>query len=69
MIDRIVIFLVRRRLGLKIGEFFRFTNQKTDAVYYFTDISLVKVYKRGIKLSGVSLNWLLDPNCKIKKVG
>ena len=39
---RLIIFLVRMRLGLKKYELFQFENQKTDDVYYFTETELVK---------------------------
>lgn len=74
---RLIIFLIRMRLGLKKGETFQFTNQKTNDIYYFTDTALTKksglVNHPGIEsisvLSGVSLNWLLDKECEIRKVG
>lgn len=74
---RLIIFLVRMRLGLKKYQHFRFTNQKTDDIYYFTETALMKkvlhTYSdRNIwsdEFSGVSLNWLLNKNCKIRKVG
>ena len=66
---------MRLKLGLKKYERFQFTNQKNDKdMYYFSDTSLIKmkVYKGtnyDIQLSGVSLNWLLDDECEIRKVG
>ena len=75
---RLIIFLVRMRLGLKKGEHFRFTNQKTDDIYYFTETEVAKkslqrtpngCYVWTSVLSGVSLNWLLNKDCKIQKVG
>ena len=68
---RLIIFLVRRRLGLKKEQEFRFTNQKTKAIYYFTNEGLIKTehYLSGdiTCQSGVSLNWLLNDKCKIVK--
>lgn len=67
---RLIIFLVRRRLGLKKEERFQFTNQKTKDIYFFTDTELMKAeYITGgvIRPSRVSLNWLLDDTCKITK--
>lgn len=67
---RLIIFLVRKRLGLKKNERFQFTNQKTRDIYYFTGESLMKIeYISGgvIRPSGVSLNWLLNDDCKITK--
>lgn len=73
---RLIVFLVRKRLGLKKYEPFRFANQKTEDIYYFTGTELAKqklqrTYFGPIYitvLSGVSLNWLLNHDCKIVKV-
>lgn len=65
---KIVIFLIRKKLGLKKYEKFRFVEQKTNAVYYFTESNLMKYWRNQTMLSGVSLNWLLDSECKIEKV-
>lgn len=65
---KIVIFLIRKKLGLKKYEKFRFIEQKTNAVYYFTESNLMKYWRNQTMLSGVSLNWLLDSECKIEKV-
>lgn len=66
---RLIVLLVRHKLGVKNKQFFRFVNQKSDAVYMF---ACGRLWKRWIvnswSLSGVSLNWLLDPNCKIEKL-
>jgi len=63
--QRLIIFLVRRRLGLKKYELFRFTNQKSNAVYYFTNDRVMKLWNGYCEPSGVGINWLLDPECKI----
>ena len=70
---RLILFLIRRKLGVKKCENFRFTNQKNkEDTYYFYNAGIRKVYKRDditrCKQSNVSLNWLLDPNCEIEKV-
>ena len=70
---RLIIFLVRKKLGLKKGEHFRFSNQLNPYnTYYFTDDAVMKHFGRwkgsdDVK-SSVSLNWLLDDECKIVKV-
>lgn len=64
---RLIIFLIRRRLGLKKYEQFRFMNQKTKDVYYFTNTELIKMECGMCHRSGVSLNWLLNDNCEITK--
>ena len=65
---RFVMFLIRKKLGLKKFEKFRFVNQKTDAVYYFTESNIMKFWCNHTALSGVSINWLLDDDCEIEKV-
>jgi hypothetical protein len=65
---RFVIFLIRKKLGLKKYENFKFVNQKSDAVYYFTESNLMKRWRSQTMLSGVSINWLLDDECEIEKI-
>lgn len=65
---KIVIFLIRKKLGLKKYEKFRFVGQKTDAVYYFTESNIMKLWRNQTMLSGVSVNWLLDMDCEIERV-
>ena len=65
---KVVIFLIRKKLGLKKYEKFQFVGQKTSAVYYFTESNLMKYWRNQTMLSGVSLNWLLDNECKIERV-
>lgn len=69
---RLIIFLIRKKLGIKKYTQFRFTNQKTRDIYYFMDSELIKIeYSNRAKSfgkhrpSGVSLNWLLSDECKI----
>lgn len=64
---RFILYLVRKRLGLAKYEPFRFDNQKSNAVYYFTDDAVMKAWRGCVEKSGVSLNWLLDDECVIKK--
>lgn len=70
MIRKTVVALVRKKLGLKKYEQFRFANQKSPfEFYWFTDEHVMKQCQNGfICKSGVSLNWLLDKDCKIEKV-
>lgn len=51
---RLILFLIRRHMGL--------TN------YYFSDDAIKKAWRGNITKSTVSLNWLLNPDCKIKKL-
>lgn len=62
---RLVLLIIRRRLGLKKGQHFRFNEQKSKATYYFDEHGVWKVTTIGPRLSSVSLNWLLDNDCKI----
>lgn len=68
MIKKIVLFLVRRRLKLKKYEPFQFVNQKNSAVYYFTEEGIIKAWHGFVEKSGVSLNWMLDDECEIRRV-
>lgn len=65
---RTIIFLIRKRLGLKKNEKFQFINQKSSAVYYFTDTAIMKEWCGTTTLSNVSVNWMLNDECVIKKV-
>lgn len=65
---RLVIFLIRRRLGVKKYEVFKFSNQKSNTQYFFTKDHLVKIEWGENTLSNVSLNWLLDNECSIESV-
>lgn len=64
---RLIIFLIRKKLGLKEYSDFRFANQKSEAVYYFNERELVKIECGLITPSNVSLNWLLSDECKITR--
>ena len=64
---RLIIFLIRKRLGLKKYEDFRFVNQKSDAVYYFSEIGVMKRWRGQTMRSSVSVNWLLDKDCAIER--
>lgn len=66
---RLIIYLIRKKLGLKKFENFKFVGQKSDAVYYFTESNIMKRLSNGkTMLSGVSVNWLLDNECEIERV-
>lgn len=66
---RLIIFLVRRRLGLKKYEEFTFVGQKCNAKYYFTESSLMKddLDTHRVQLSSVSFNWIINEKCEIVK--
>jgi hypothetical protein len=63
---RLIIFLVRKRLGVPKHAWFQFTNQKNKREWYtFESDCVMKKDRNGdYVLSGVSLNWLLDDDCK-----
>lgn len=67
MMKQLILFLVRRRLGLKKLEPFQFTNQKSSAIYYFGYNGIYKWWHKKLEKSHVSLNWLLSDNCHIVK--
>ena len=70
IMKRIIIFLIRKRLGLKKEQHFRFPNQRLkEEYYYFTKDKIMKCNIHGvIEESTVSLNWLLDDKCEIDVV-
>lgn len=63
---KLIIFLIRLKLHLKKGERFQFDNQKTDSVYWFTESTLMKMEHGHRYEASVSLNWLLNQDCKIR---
>lgn len=67
---RLIVFLIRLRLGLHKYELFRFDNQKSKIeCYYFSTHGLKKVCANGlIKSSNVRLNWLLNDKCAVRSV-
>lgn len=75
MIQLFILFLIRKRLGLKKFEMFQYANQRDKEVWYYIGPSrIMKVYPdpdiqnltHSVQ-SNVSLNWLLDDRCKIIK--
>lgn len=80
---KLIVFLVRKRFGLKKYEYFQFVGQKTDNVYYFDKDRVIKMIPTNDRMylyvkeldkrymitdSGVSLNWLLNDECKIRRI-
>lgn len=68
MLTRLIIFLIRLKLGVRTYEPFTFTNQKTSSVYWFSPTEIMKSEKGITRQSSVRLNWLLNKECKIKIV-
>ena len=72
MYNKLIIFFLRKKFGLKKYEHFRFGNQQSKVnAYYFTDDALIKVdiETDSIKTSNVKLNWLLDDSCTVVSTG
>lgn len=73
--NRLILFLIRKKFHLKKWEKFQFENQKNKTdYYYFNKDKIIKVQqmKKPIRhslrtSSNVSLNWLLNKDCKIVK--
>lgn len=59
---KLIIFLIRKRLGLSKYESFKFDNQgrDNDAVYFFNEYALMKNNGRTIHESHVGLNYILS---------
>lgn len=68
MINRLILFLIRRKLHLKKYEKFKFSNQKHKGVYYFDSNMLVKEIGSKKVQSRVSLNYLLSNEVEITKI-
>lgn len=66
---KLVIFLIRKRLGLKKMETFTFVGQKSPTYYFFTDDALIKVWRNtgNTEKAHVSLNYILSDECTIIK--
>lgn len=66
--------MVRKKLGLKKWDGFRFANQRSKYDFYvITPVEILKVEgveweTSIIKPSRVSLNWLLSKDCEIVKL-
>lgn len=69
---RLIMFLLRLKLGVKKYEVFKFTNQRTQNRYYFDTHTIYRSYLKGnmvrIEPSDVSINWLLNPCCEIERL-
>lgn len=74
LLNKLILFLIRVKLGVKKYEKFQFTNQRSERDFYFFNSSAcwkVEFDEEGrpsTGLSHVSLSWLLDPDCKIRKI-
>lgn len=69
IISKLIIFLIRKKLKLGKYDIFKFTNQKQEGLYMFDNNRLVKYEPlQDFVYSKVSLNWLLDDECKVKVI-
>lgn len=64
--ERLITFLIRKKLGLKKNQFFRFDNQKSLAVYCFGPTKLYKLENGEWVYSRVSYNWMVDRECRAR---
>lgn len=70
MLNKLILFLIRRKLNLRKFQLFYFNNQvnKNDR-YFFNDYRIVKItfhmeYGRITQNSNLSLNFLLSKECE-----
>lgn len=64
-IRRLIIFLIRRRLGVRRYHLFQFDNQLDDSWYYFTRTHLMKSsYYDGDRPSNLSLMYVMYARIK-----
>ena len=76
MLKKLILFLIRKRLGLKKNQMFQFAKQRNKLEHYwFGDDKLYKFEHtedgNHIVDAHVSLNWIIDDVCKkeIVKIG
>ena len=68
MLNKLIIFLLCRKLGVKRFQSFRFANQRSKTDYYMFDRNCLLKYVSDedcFRQSSCKLNWLLDDNCKV----
>lgn len=58
-IRRLIIFLIRRRLGVRYCQCFQFRDQLNDSWYYFTRYYLMEYNETGVRMSQLSLMYLM----------
>ena len=70
MVNRLILFLIRKKLRVEKYEKFRFVNQKKPGVYWFNSKALLKQVgnHNPTEYSNVSINWLLDKECRVIKL-
>jgi hypothetical protein len=71
MLEKLIIFLIRRRLGVKKYECFGIVGN-SEEMYYFTDRELRRVTEKGLftvistEKSKITLNQLLNDDLEIQ---
>jgi hypothetical protein len=68
---KLILFLVRKKLRVEKCEYFKFSNQKSQTVYFFTDDGF---WRRNLTSGEVReckacLNFLLSDECEIVRLG
>lgn len=58
-VRRLIIFLIRRRLGVKQCQCFQFRDQLDNSWYYFTRYYLMEYTELGVRTSQLSLMYLM----------
>lgn len=72
MLKRLIIFLIRRKLGVKNKQPFRFVGQKSHTDFYYFKNGVLwkaKIGRSGrvsyLNPSDVSLFWITNDDCKV----
>lgn len=66
MLNKLILFLIRRKLNLKKFQQFYFSNQAIKIEkYYFDNYGIMKISVCGLVRSNLSLNFLLSDECRI----
>lgn len=69
MKNRIIIYLIRKKLKLNKNQLFKFKNQKDTGKYYFSEDALIKICgNENTKMAHVGLNYLISDECKVLKL-
>ena len=66
MLNKLILFLIRKKLHLKKFQQFYFNNQAIKIEkYYFDNYGIMKISGCGLVKSNLSLNFLLSDECRI----
>lgn len=66
-VRRLIILLIRSRLGVRRYQFFQFDDQLDDSWYYFTRAHLMKTTDDGTRPSNLSLMYVMYASVKTQK--